>query len=84
MGRRRNINNYSLALFWKEGNDEQLCQVWAAFQLPFLDINGPFAQLLPGLETGHPVTVGQSPAHESHPEQPETATRKAPPARRKH
>ena len=30
------------------------------------------------------MTVGQSPAHESHPEQPETATRKAPPARRKH
>ena len=25
-------------------------------------LNGPFAQLLPGLETGHPVTVGQSPA----------------------
>ena len=24
-------------------------------------VNGPFAQLLPGLETGHPVTVGQSP-----------------------
>ena len=24
--------------------------------------NRPFAQLLPGLETGHPVTVGQSPA----------------------
>ena len=23
--------------------------------------NRPFAQLLPGLETGHPVTVGQSP-----------------------
>ena len=26
--------------------------------------NGPFAQLLPGLETGHPVTVGQSPAYD--------------------
>ena len=38
--------------------------------------NGPFAQLLPGLETGHPVTVGQSPAHESHSEQSETETRK--------
>ena len=36
----------------------------------------PFAQLLPGLETGHPVTVGQSPAHESHTEQFETETRK--------
>ena len=24
-------------------------------------INRPFAQLWPGLETGHPVTVGQSP-----------------------
>ena len=24
----------------------------------------PFAQLLPGLETGHPVTVGQSPAYD--------------------
>ena len=24
--------------------------------------NRPFAQLLPGLETGHPVTVGLSPA----------------------
>ena len=24
-------------------------------------LNRPFAQLLPGLETGHPVTVGQSP-----------------------
>ena len=23
--------------------------------------NRPFAQLLPGVETGHPVTVGQSP-----------------------
>ena len=23
--------------------------------------NRPFAQILPGLETGHPVTVGQSP-----------------------
>ena len=27
-------------------------------------INRPFAQLLPGLETGHPVTVGQSPAYD--------------------
>ena len=26
--------------------------------------NRPFAQLLPGLETGHPVTVGQSPAYD--------------------
>ena len=26
-----------------------------------LSVNRPFAQLLPGLETGHPVTVGQSP-----------------------
>ena len=26
--------------------------------------NRPFAQLLPGLETGHPVTVGQSPVYE--------------------
>ena len=38
--------------------------------------NRPFAQLLPGLETGHPVTVGQSPAYESHSEQSETETRK--------
>ena len=38
--------------------------------------NRPFAQLLAWLETGHPVTVGQSPAHESHPEQSETETRK--------
>ena len=37
----------------------------------FLPLNGPFAQLLPGLETGHPVTVGQSPASESHKEQSE-------------
>ena len=29
--------------------------------LRFLRDNRPFAQLLPGLETGHPVTVGQSP-----------------------
>ena len=35
-----------------------------------------FAQLLPGLETGHPVTVGQTPAYESHSEQSETETRK--------
>ena len=27
-------------------------------------LNRPFAQLLPGLETGHPVTVGQSPAYD--------------------
>ena len=27
--------------------------------------NRPFAELLPGLETGHPVTVGQSPAYDS-------------------
>ena len=27
-------------------------------------VSGPFAQLLPGLETGHPVTVGQSPAYD--------------------
>ena len=27
--------------------------------------NRPFAQLLPGLETGHPVMVGQSPAYDS-------------------
>ena len=27
-------------------------------------VSGPFAQLLPGLEMGHPVTVGQSPAHD--------------------
>ena len=26
--------------------------------------NRPFAQLLPGLETGHPMTVGQSPAYD--------------------
>ena len=39
-------------------------------------LNRPFAQLLPGLETEHPVTVGQSPAHESHIEQSETETRK--------
>ena len=26
--------------------------------------NRPFAQLLPGLETGHLVTVGQSPAYD--------------------
>ena len=26
--------------------------------------NGPFAQLLPGLETEHPVTVSESPAHD--------------------
>ena len=26
-----------------------------------MSFNRPFAQLLPGLETGHPVTVGQSP-----------------------
>ena len=26
--------------------------------------NRPFAQLLPGLETGHPVTVSQSPAYD--------------------
>ena len=26
--------------------------------------NRPFAQLLPGLETGYPVTVGQSPAYD--------------------
>ena len=26
--------------------------------------NRPFAQLLPGLETGHPVTFGQSPAYD--------------------
>ena len=38
--------------------------------------NRPFAQLLPGLETGHPVTVGQPPAHESHRVQSETETRK--------
>ena len=38
--------------------------------------NSQFAQLLPGLETGHPVTVGQSPAYESHSEQSETETRK--------
>ena len=29
-----------------------------------IHINGPFAQLLPGLETGHPVTIGQSPAYD--------------------
>ena len=38
--------------------------------------NRPFAQLMPRLETGHPVTVGQSPAHESHTEQSKTETRK--------
>ena len=38
--------------------------------------NRPFAHLLPGLETGHPVTVGQSPAYELHSEQFETETRK--------
>ena len=27
----------------------------------WIECNRPFAQLLPGLETGHPVTVGQSP-----------------------
>ena len=26
--------------------------------------NRPFAQFLPGLETGHPVTIGQSPAYD--------------------
>ena len=39
--------------------------------------NRPFAQLLPRLETaGHPVTVGQLPAYESHSEQSEKETRK--------
>ena len=37
--------------------------------------NRPFAQLLPGLETGHSVTVGQSSAYESHSEQSKTETR---------
>ena len=46
--------------------------VWGAFAGAI----DPFAQLLPGLETGHPVTVGQSPAHESHTVQSETETRK--------
>ena len=27
-------------------------------------LDRPFAQLLPGLETGHPVTLGQSPAYD--------------------
>ena len=27
-------------------------------------VNRPFAQLLSGLEMGHPVTVGQSPAYD--------------------
>ena len=38
----------------------------------------PFAQLLPGLEMGHPVTFGHSAAYESHSEQSETETRKTP------
>ena len=38
--------------------------------------NRPFGQLLPGLETGHLVTVSQSPAYESHSEQSEMETRK--------
>ena len=46
--------------------------------------NRPFAQLLPGLETGHPVTVSQSPAYESHSEQSETETRKTAFCCRKH
>ena len=29
-----------------------------------LKLNRPFAQLLPGLETGHPVTVDQSSAYD--------------------
>ena len=39
---------------------------WLSLQSPFPSAGKstsvrPFAQLLPGLETGHPVTVGQSP-----------------------
>ena len=44
----------------KEVNqDSKYCALILSSQL-----NGPFAQLLPGLETGHPVTVGQSPAYD--------------------
>ena len=45
-------------------------------KVPCVSNDRPFAQLLPELETGHPVTVGQSPAYESHREQSETETRK--------
>ena len=34
------------------------------FSATLFNHNRPFAQLLPGLETGHPVTVGQSPAYD--------------------
>ena len=52
--------------------------VWRNSSSLFVTKNRPFAQLQPGLETGHPVTVGQSPAHESHSwsEQSEKKTRK--------
>ena len=39
-------------------------QTLSAMPAGSIECNRPFAQLLPGLETGHPVTVGQSPAYD--------------------
>ena len=49
---------------------------WSRIEPKMEKVSGTFAQLLSGLETGHPVTVGQSPEHASHTEQSETVTRK--------
>ena len=46
---------------------EMECVNWTFLHTNFPEsqsLNRPFAQLLPGLETGHPVTVGQSPAYD--------------------
>ena len=69
--------NYSsgLSLYIAEkgtcGNPQTTSKIWTRFSKLSDDrpwswnrrqqCNRPFAQLLPGLETGHPVTVGQSP-----------------------
>ena len=61
------MNNYCFPLHLPDHGKAQ-ARSYAMFKRPF-------AQLLPGSETGHPVTVSQSPAYESHSEQSEKETR---------
>ena len=49
--------------FFGQGSSSHYCFIDIDRECVFIKY-APIAQLLPGLETGHPVTVGQSPAYD--------------------
>ena len=55
------VNN----VYWKAHGHHRTVATWQVASCTGSNHrNRPFAQLWPGLETGHPVTVGQSPAYD--------------------